>query len=509
VDQTSQFVLEDVTARAGEDYVPQSGSVTFTSPSAGGITVGLIDSPVWRPNRTFAVRLVNPGDRVVLGQNDATVTIMDDDTVVAPFRRTDGSITLVLAVTGKRWLVVGGFTDIDGYQRNGLARLETDGALDTSFDPAQSADGPIRAAVEQHDGKVLVGGSFLNFAAQPRVSVARIMASGALDNTFVPQIKGPCSVQELLLQSDGKVLVAGSGLSTATVTNTGLLRLNTDGSVDFGFVPPSAITNAQVMSLQADGKVLVTGPFGLITRLNPDGSTDPGFAAQLPTNQGLAMAGVSAIAPFPDGRILLGGSPYYTEKDMALVTLTTNGDLAAVQVSLRVPNIVGPGLAQVTDCEILAFGFQPDGHLLLSGFWEISSGGETGILRLNPDLTQDLSFAWLPGAFWSMSIQSDGTFGGIGNPIPQSTMGVGRISIRQADGRIVQDLRFSGIARLPDGEIHFGLRGYAPSAGVMQTSTDLTNWYTITNSSAMVQGMVFQETTATNDAQRFYRAVTQ
>lgn len=282
----------------------------------------------------------------VLGQNNATVTIMDYDTAVAPFRRTDGSVTLVLAVTGKRWLVVGGFTDVDGYQRNGLARLETDGALDTSFDPAQSADGPIVTAVEQHDGKVLVGGSFLNFATQPRFSVARIMANGALDNTFVPQIKGPCSVQELLLQSDGKVLVAGSGLSTAAVTNTGLLRLNTDGSVDLGFVPPSGITNAQVISLQADGKVLVTGPFGLIMRLNPDGSADPGFAAQLPTNQGLAMAGVSSIAPFPDGRILLGGSPYYTEKDMALVTLSTNGDLAAVQLSLRVPNSVGPGLAR-------------------------------------------------------------------------------------------------------------------------------------------------------------------
>jgi uncharacterized delta-60 repeat protein len=431
--------------------------------------------------------------------------VADDNTVLAPFRRTDGPITFVLATTGKQWLVAGGFTEIDGYPRNGLARLETDGALDVTFDPGQSADGPIVTAVQQSDGKVIVGGRFLNFAKKPRVGVARLLPSGSLDDSFVAPIIAFGSVQQLLLQADGKALIAGSGFSTSIVTNAGLLRLNTDGSVDSGFA--TDVTNVEVMSLQPDTKLLVAEPGAVINRLNLDGSTDSDFNAQLPSNQGLAMSGIAAIAPFPDGRILLGGSPYYTEKDMALVTLMTNGDLAPVQVSLRAPGAAGSGLAQVTDCEILAFGFQPDGRLLLSGFWEVG-GSQTGILRLNQDLTQDLSFSWSPGAFWSMAIQPGGTFGGVGNPLPEGTVGLGRISVRQQDGRTVQDLRFSGIARLPTGEIHFALRGYAPSAGTMQTSTDLKNWLTIPNSSALVRGMVYQETNLTNDPQRFYRAVT-
>jgi hypothetical protein len=60
-DQTAQFILEDVTAKAGQDYVPQSGPVTFTSPSAGGVTVSILDSPTWRSTRSFNVRLLNPG----------------------------------------------------------------------------------------------------------------------------------------------------------------------------------------------------------------------------------------------------------------------------------------------------------------------------------------------------------------------------------------------------------------------------------------------------------------
>ena len=154
------------------------------------------------------------------------------------------------------------------------------------------------------------------------------------------------------------------------MTNAGLLRLNTDGSVDSGFA--TDVTNVEVMSLQPDTKLLVAEPGAVINRLNLDGRTDSDFNAQLPSNQGLAMSGIAAIAPLPMDGPLADLRPH-TEKDMALVTLMTNGDLAPVQVSLRAPGAAGSGLAQVTNYQMLAFGFQPDGRLLLSGFWEVGA----------------------------------------------------------------------------------------------------------------------------------------
>jgi hypothetical protein len=168
----------------------------------------------------------------------------------------------------------------------------------------------------------------------------------------------------------------------------------------------------------------------------------------------------------------------------------------------------------VVDGWVVGIVRQPNGQLLVSGLWEVQNGlstyGRAGILRLNGDLTQDLNFAW-PGVLWSMTVQPDGTIGGVGysGASHMSSVGVGRIAVYEADGQFSEELRISGVARLPDGQIHFALRGYAPSAGVMQASADLLHWETLTNSSAQVQGMVFKETTVTNAPQRFYRAVTQ
>jgi uncharacterized delta-60 repeat protein len=462
------------------------------------------------------VRLFNPGNRVVLGKSSlATVTITDDDTILAPFRRMDGSITVIRAVGGKRWIVAGDFTDVDGYRRNGLARLETDGVLDPTFDAGGGADGPINAIVEQSDGKLLIGGNFGQFGGTTQRAVARIMADGVVDSSFTSGILISTSLLQVVTQPDQRILVSGSGLSVAGSTNVGLVRLNADGSPDASFTP-ATLTNVEIIQLQSDGRILVAGPFaGLLARVNLDGSLDKTFVPQLPTSQTSAIGAVLALAPLPDGRILVGGSAYFTEKDLALVVLDTNGQPASTQVRLSAPKLLPPGLASVVDGWVVAISAQPDGRLLLSGSWQVVNGlstyGESGLLRLNADLTQDLTFAWSYGALRSMTIQADGTIGGVGYAAFPHTasVGVGRIAVLQTDGELLQDLRIAGVARLPDGQIHFALRGYAPSAGVMQVSADLLHWETLTNSSSQVQGMVFKETTVSNAAQRFYRALTQ
>ena len=91
---------------------------------------------------------------------------------------------VVLQADGKA--VVGGdFTAVDGYSRNRIVRFNVDGTVDTSFDPGSGFDGVVMALAIQPDGKVLVGGQFSNFAGVARKGLARLNADGSLDTTFV------------------------------------------------------------------------------------------------------------------------------------------------------------------------------------------------------------------------------------------------------------------------------------------------------------------------------------
>lgn len=138
------------------------------------------------------------------------------------------------------------------------------------------------------------------------------------------QIDG--KVQVITVQSDGKVLIAGSFRSIThhhsgplnyyvSIAPGKIFRLNGDGSFDTSFSAPSDyfmplpvqgsfVTNA--MAVQSDGKVIVGGEGELggrskLLRLNPDGSVDSTFAAPIPDGP------VYALAQQGDGKLLVGG----------------------------------------------------------------------------------------------------------------------------------------------------------------------------------------------------------
>ena len=78
--------------------------------------------------------------------------------------------TLVLQPDGK---VLVGLSPLASYKgRNGIVRLNADGSLDPTFNPANGVDGSVFAIARRADGKVLVGGEFTSVSAQPRTNLA-------------------------------------------------------------------------------------------------------------------------------------------------------------------------------------------------------------------------------------------------------------------------------------------------------------------------------------------------
>jgi uncharacterized delta-60 repeat protein len=165
----------------------------------------------------------------------------------------------------------------------------------------------------------------LGIAAYSNAAMAQ---AGSLDPTFgnngifttnFTQVDASIAIA-VALQSDGKI-IAGGAVPSGLSQTVGLVRLNSNGTLDTTFGKGGFVTNdfgvefAEVygIAIQPDGKILaaaegITG--GSIGRFNADGSVDTtfgasGFAVSRQVNAG---GGPAALALQPDGEIIVTGN---------------------------------------------------------------------------------------------------------------------------------------------------------------------------------------------------------
>jgi uncharacterized delta-60 repeat protein len=214
-------------------------------------------------------------------------------------------------------IIAGGFTSYSGTVRNRIARLNTDGSLDISFDPGTGANDFVRSIALQSDGKIIIGGYFSSYNGTVRTRIARLNTDGSLDTSFDPGTGAHDFIRSIALQSDGKIIIGGYFTSYNGTGRTRIARLNTDGSLDAGFDPGTGATGASnpidhvgSIALQSDGKIIIGGEFtgyngtvrNRIARLNTDGSLDTGFDPGTGAN-----IGINSTTLQSDGKIIIGG----------------------------------------------------------------------------------------------------------------------------------------------------------------------------------------------------------
>jgi uncharacterized delta-60 repeat protein len=274
-------------------------------------------------------------------------------------------------------VLIGGFFDaVSDVLRNGIARLNTDGSVDLSFNPGDGVNSGVLALALQPDGKVLIGGYFSQVNGVSHHGIARLNADGSVDSTFNPVTEEGNYVTSLVLQPDGKVLAGGR---TGFSSNDSLImtRLNTDGSLDLAF--NSGISGGKVtaLALQPNGKVLVVNYN--VSRLNANGSLDPTFSSSI------VDPDINALALQPDGKVLVGGSRV---DNTSVVRLNADGSLDSTFNTTIDRRDVG---------EVDALALQSNGKVLMGGIRvirdEIRNDRITPVLaRLNADGSLDDSF---------------------------------------------------------------------------------------------------------------------
>lgn len=406
---------------------------------------------------------------------------------------TDGSATLTtsttVATTGGVTTTVKSTTYFRGY----LARLNTDGSVDT-FNPGASST--VSSIVLQSDGKILLAGAFTAFTpnagtgSTSRSFIARLNADGTLDTAFTPLVNARATT--LALQSDGKIIVGGqftlfqppgatsttvNGVVTSTaITRNRLLRLNADGTVDAAYAPNVIDGVVLALALQSDGRLVVGGSFKGIqsagdatwtlrkyaARLGTDGKLDLTFNLDLSEANGnrvdsLALQSI-VTAGVTEQKILLGGS------FVSLAPIGANARIPAnhyvrINANGTLDTAFSPGTGGASGGVIAAMALQSDGKIVTVGaFADIGGTRTTNVARFNAEGAADTTFA--------SSLDADGPIAAVlhrSDTAPVPTQGNGLAWLNR-DGSLrtafAPSVRLTGTIRAvvtqPDGRVLLG-----------------------------------------------------
>jgi uncharacterized delta-60 repeat protein len=362
--------------------------------------------------------------------------------ITTDFQESPDFVTAMAFQTDGKILATG---RVNAGLQSGVARYNRNGSLDSTFGTAGKVTTNFKqdmyALGVQSDGKiVLAGQSTVYVGGGPtfRFALIRLNPNGSEDVTFGSGVAGPGVVEtslgtgryaaySLMIQPDGKIVVAGSGDQFIAV------RYNPNGSLDNTFgtggivrttTYPGHTSRATSMALQSNGKIVVAGfdqPTDsstsdmAVVRYNANGSLDTRF-----DGDGIARVGfvgyssdyANAVKIQSNGKIVLAGySNANGTNDFAVARLNTNGSR---DTTFGSNGILTTPLGSAEDIAT-GLGIQSDGKIVVGGSSNNSYDDDFAVVRYNTNGSLDSSFGIVTTAFGydndnanAMGIQTDG-----------------------------------------------------------------------------------------------------
>jgi len=262
---------------------------------------------------------------------------------------------------------------------NYKARINTDGSLDTSYNPT------IMFAPTNLWSALLTTGELVNITQGPPNIITKYDTNGNWPGFtagyYLNLGYSIGNVWRIWPGSGGKFYLTGANLSVSGSTPNSVLRFNNDLTLDTGFTSPITSTTFTVIGLveQADGKVVCNGSVTGITghsmvRLNSNGTLDGTFNCNINTD------------PSYDIKIGPGGKIYYT--GYKLGRLNSDGTSDTGFTSYNLYSLSGGAFVGIN------VSVQSDGKAVYTSNGSISIGGNfpSGLYRLDNSGNFDSTF---------------------------------------------------------------------------------------------------------------------
>ena len=315
-------------------------------------------------------------------------------------------------------IACGYFLNFNGTNVNQIARLNPNGSLDLSFNSGSGFGyfgypgilPYVNSMLLQSDGKVIVTGDFTSYNGINVNQIARLNSNGTLDLTFNSGSGfgggTSSSLYSMSIQNDGKIVGVGDFSNYNGINANNIVRLNPNGSIDNSFNPGSGFNqNVKDIIIQPDGKLIVLGDFtsyngvtvNRVVRLTANGSLDPTFNCYVFVNNET----ISLTSLQSDGKILVSYYSYNGNYSSKIIRLNSDGSQDASF------EIIGNGFNEA----ILSSCVQSNGKIIVGGAFTNFNGTITNrIARFNADGTLDLTFevgSGFSGAVRNILIQQD------------------------------------------------------------------------------------------------------
>ncbi|RTY86449.1 hypothetical protein EKL32_27650, partial [Flavobacterium sp. GSN2] len=327
-----------------------------------------------------------------------------------------------------------------GFKFDGVGRLNNDGTIDNTFNSFAGFNAKVKVIVLQPDNKILVGGEFTAYKGEPSNFIVRLNPDYSKDMTFNVGAGFNNTVNAIVIQPNGAILVGGDFYMFNNVIAQKIIRLNIDGSMDntFNIINKGfeGTGGVRAIKLQPDSKIIVAGAFtgyydnlggrslamGIV-RLNANASVDTSFNTGA---NGFYPGVANSIVLQSSGKIIVGGSFYqysyggnYPQSVDNLARLNSNGTLDSFRSSYIDPiNVLieeqsGKILAGTTTGikrielngsstyvnpfqvvgGVSSIVIQPDNKILIGGnFTKIGDQLHTRFARLNVTGSVDMNF---------------------------------------------------------------------------------------------------------------------
>lgn len=321
----------------------------------------------------------------------------------------NGEVVVIKIQPDQKILVGGNIVSYNGVNKNALFRLETNGLLDNGFANVHTINSTVRTISFSPDNAILITGGTITGTGtvfEPRC-LLYLNLDGSVNTSYF-QTRGIVGgIATMAQQADGKFIIAGVFDTIDAEVYNGIARLNNDGTIDPTFQIGNGFDgDVTTLVIQPDGKIIVAGYFthydGIacnnIVRLNNDGTHDGSFA----TGTGFDNI-VFCLALLPDGKILAGGDfSYYNGIDAYfLARLNSNGTHDASF----------PLIPELNNTVVKLHTYGQDKMLVAGNFTYFDNVPCQGLARMNMDGTYDSSFdvgTGFDGSVWEVAVQSDG-----------------------------------------------------------------------------------------------------